>query len=164
MVKMNRSSGVYYTTECHLLQLLWSPIFVKNQTCGGASWSISRLAPALLQSSTVVHSCTMLVAKPDLAARCIHRLQTSRIGVFTNPSCGGASQSISAPCSCAVAVEYSRTCQMQLIFIHGVYHITGYISLQEFHRKNLCKKNELCKKVLIFCISVKLFFAYCGII
>ena len=58
--------------------------FVKNQTCGGASWTISRLAPALVQSSTVVHSCTMLVAKHDLVARCIHRLEQPRVCWFDN--------------------------------------------------------------------------------
>ena len=48
-------------------------IFVKNLHCGGASWSISRLAPALQRSSTVVHSLRVLVAKHDIVARCIHR-------------------------------------------------------------------------------------------
>ena len=45
----------------------------------GASRSISRLAPALVQSSTVVHSCTMPVAKHDLDSRCIHWMQTDQI-------------------------------------------------------------------------------------
>ena len=49
-------------------------------TGGGASWSISRLAPAPVQSSTVVHSCTVLVAKPDLDSRCIRRLDRSLVG------------------------------------------------------------------------------------
>ena len=48
-------------------------IFVKNLYCGGASWAISRLAPAPQRSSTVVHSLCVLIAKHDIVARCIHR-------------------------------------------------------------------------------------------
>ena len=48
-------------------------IFVKNLYCGGASWSISRLAPAPQRSNTVVYSLCVLVAKHDIVARCIHR-------------------------------------------------------------------------------------------
>ena len=54
-------------------------IFVKYLYCGGASWSISRLAPAPQRSNTVVYSLCVLVAKHDLVTRCIHRLDQSRI-------------------------------------------------------------------------------------
>ena len=49
------------------------PLVVKFRNGGGASRSISGLAPAPVRSSTGVHSHTVLVAKPDLAARCIRR-------------------------------------------------------------------------------------------
>ena len=42
--------------------------------------AISRLAPAPVQSSTGVHSCTVLVAKPDLDSRCIRRLDRDLVG------------------------------------------------------------------------------------
>ena len=42
--------------------------------------AISRLAPAPVQSSTGVHSCTVLVAKRDLASQSIRRLDRCRIG------------------------------------------------------------------------------------
>ena len=51
---------------------------VKNPTGGGASRAILRLASAPAQSSTIVHSCAVLGAKHDIAARCIHRLQSKR--------------------------------------------------------------------------------------
>ena len=42
--------------------------------------AISRLAPAPVQSSTGVHSCTVLVAKRDLASQSIRRLDQCRVG------------------------------------------------------------------------------------
>ena len=62
----------------NLLHFLINKFFIFNLTGSGASRSISRLAPALVQSSTVVHSCTMPVAKHDLDSRCIHWMQTDQ--------------------------------------------------------------------------------------
>ena len=51
------------------------PFFVKNFTAAAHCGQSLRLASAPEKSSTVVHSCSVLVAKLDLAAHCIRRLE-----------------------------------------------------------------------------------------
>jgi len=63
----------------------------KIQPSGGASRALSRLASAPVRSSTVVHSRTVLGAKHDIAARCIHRVQSNR---FMFLSCMYVSQNL----------------------------------------------------------------------
>ena len=61
---------------------------MENFYCGSASRSIPRLAPAPQRSNTVVYSLCVPVAKPDLAARCIHqsciKLRPERPGMAQN--------------------------------------------------------------------------------
>ena len=45
---------------------------------GGAPWAISSLVSPCGAVEYIVHSRPVLNTKPDLASRCIHRMQTNR--------------------------------------------------------------------------------------
>jgi len=61
-----------------------NPRLRRDKSGGGASRALSRLASVPVRSSTVVHSRTVLGAKHDIAARCIHRVQSNRFMFLTN--------------------------------------------------------------------------------
>ena len=56
----------------------------------------------------IVHSCSVLVAKPDLVVRCIHRLDHSRICPLANLYCTGAPARQVAGCLAAPLSQRSK--------------------------------------------------------